>query len=122
MVERRKYPRVKKNLPLKISDDEYDILTETKNISGSGVYCSVNKPIPIMTKLNMVLLVPLKKNRNKGDVKKINCEGVVVRSEQMRDNGEHPYRVGIYFNDIKEKDRKALVSYINTAVKAGIRT
>ncbi|UCC95577.1 MAG: PilZ domain-containing protein [Candidatus Omnitrophota bacterium] len=113
MEERRKYPRITRTLPLKLSDSEFDVLTESKNISGCGVYCSVDKSIPIMTKLDIVLLVPIRKSRGRV-VKKINCCGVLVRSEYLKDNGKHSYTVGIYFNEISEKDRKVLLSYINS--------
>ena len=113
MKERRNSPRLKKNLPIKLSDSEFDVLTETKNISASGAYCPVSKPLAVMTKLNVVLLIPLKKNRGKV-IRKINCGGVVVRQEHVKDNGKYAYRVGIYFSDLKENDRKTLSSYIDS--------
>ena len=117
MKERRKSLRLDKNLSIKLSDTEFDVLTETKNISASGAYCPVSKPLALMTKLNVVLLVPLKTSRTK-IIKKINCCGVVVRQEQVQDNGKYAYRVGIYFSDLKENDRKALSSYINSFRKS----
>jgi c-di-GMP-binding flagellar brake protein YcgR len=99
-----------------LSDNEFDILTETRNISASGAYCPVNKPLIPMTKLNVVLLIPLKKSRGKV-IKKINCSGVVVRQEHIKDNGKYAYRVGIYFSDLKENDRKTLCSYITSCQK-----
>jgi c-di-GMP-binding flagellar brake protein YcgR len=116
MKERRKYPRIKGVIPLKLSDSKFDIVTETKNISGNGVYCSIDKPIQPMTKLSMVIFVPFEKNRNK-IVKKISCHGVVVRNEYVKDNGKHAYHVGIYFNEIKERDRKIILSYITRISK-----
>lgn len=116
MEERRKFPRIDKVLPLKLSESEFDILTETKNISASGAYCAVNKPLEIMTKLSIVLLIPFKKNNGKV-IKKVNCGGVVVRNESAQDNGKYPYRVGIYFNDINDHDRKLLRSYIKPFLK-----
>ncbi|MDD5584177.1 MAG: PilZ domain-containing protein [Candidatus Omnitrophica bacterium] len=119
MNDKRQYPRVEKSLSLKLSDIEFDIVTETKNISGSGVYCAVNKPLEPMTKLNIIILIPLKKNGGRAKtVKKIQCQGVVVRQESMHDNGKNSYHVGIYFSDIKEHDRKNLVAYINSHIKA----
>jgi hypothetical protein len=116
MIERRQYPRVLKAIPLKLSDAEFDVLTETKNISGSGVYCSIDKSLPVMSKLAIVLLVPIHKNKQKV-IKKITCQGIVVRKEYVKDNGKHSYHVGIFFNDITDKDRKILVSYINSSLK-----
>lgn len=112
MVERREHSRIKRVLPLKLSHLECDILTETKDISVRGAYCSVDKPLEVMTKVDIVLLLPIKKNKSK-TIRKINCGGVVVRKEYVKDNGKHPYHVGIYFNDITERDKKNLRSYIN---------
>jgi len=111
MKEQRKSPRISRNLSVKFSDSEFDILTETTNISASGAYCPVTKPLDPMTKLSLVILLPLKKNKT---VKKISCTGVIVRCESSDDNSKYPYRVGIYFSDLKDKDRKTLSSYINT--------
>ena len=112
--DRRKYPRLKFTLPIKISDTGgFDAVTETKNISGNGAYCALNKEIPLMTKLSIILLVPFRKNKRKL-LKKINCSGVVVRKDYTRNNGNHFYNVGIYFNEIKDTDRKIITSYVNS--------
>lgn len=112
MDDRRKHPRIVTSLPLKLTDSEFDILTETKNISANGVYCSVNKPIEPMTKLNIVILVPLKRNGKK-TVKKINCQGIVVRKEYIKTNGHHAYNIGVFFNDLGKTDAKTLTAYLH---------
>ncbi|MCM8824083.1 MAG: PilZ domain-containing protein [Candidatus Omnitrophica bacterium] len=114
--EKRLYPRFNFNLPIKLCDSEFDIVTETKNISGNGTYCSVDKDIPTMTKLKIILLVPFKKNGRK-ILKKINCEGVVVRKEYIKNNGKHFYNLGIFFNHIKETDRKIIISYVKSLMR-----
>ncbi len=116
MNEQRKFPRLEKTLPIKLFDNQFDLLTETKNISANGAYCRVNKPLKIMTKLNMVLLIPVKKSQQK-TIKKINCSGVVVRREPATDSRKYAYNVGIYFSDLKDRDRKALRLYIDSALK-----
>ena len=115
-MERRKYPRIEKTLSIKLSDREFDILTETKNISANGAYCSVSKPLDLMTKLNIVLLIPIRKSNNR-TIKKIICCGVVVRCEYITENGKYPYHIAIFFNDLKDSERKALRSYIDTILK-----
>jgi len=114
-IERRQHPRVNFNLPIKISDTSVDLVTETKNVSASGAYCVVNKPIDLMTKLEIIILIPLKKN-NKKNLKKITCGGVVVRQDYMKNNGTGKYSIGIYFNDIKETDRKLITSYVGSVL------
>jgi len=115
MSEKRSYPRIEGILPLKICASDCDLVTETKNISGNGAYCAVNKAIAPMTKLDIVLLVPLKADHK--SIKKINCKGVVVRSEHIQDDGKYSYCLGIYFSEIKETDRNCLISYINSLSK-----
>ncbi len=118
MDERRKSPRIDKALPLKLCHSEYDILTETKNISSSGAYFHSTKSLDLMTKLNVVLLIPFKKARAK-IIKRINCCGIVVRRDQAPyDNSKFPYRVAIYFSDLKDQDKKTLSYYVNTVLKS----
>lgn len=116
MNERRKSPRVNKILPVKLSDADFDILTETKNISASGAYCSVNRPLEPMTKLKAVLLITQRKNKLK-TVEKICCSAVVVRTEHSNDDPQYPYRIGIYFTNLKERDKKTLRAYVNSLLK-----
>ena len=112
--ERRKYPRLDNNIPLKIRSDEFDIVTETKNLSTSGVYCRINKYLEPMTKLKICLLLPLKRH-NKAATKKISCLGVIVRTESVP--SEECFNVAIYFSDIPQKDVNYLNDYINANLK-----
>ena len=109
--ERRQHPRVDRNVPLKISTVDVELVTETKNLSRTGAYCRVNKYIEPMTKLKIHLLLPIKKG-NKTTTKKITCHGVIVRTESITGNNE--FRVAIYFNDLPSRDADCITEYINT--------
>ena len=113
MSERRKDKRLDRVLPLKLSDPEFDVLTETRNISASGAYCLVDKALPLMTKLSIVILITNTKSKTK-EVKKICCQGVVVRQQTVVENNKECHYVGIFFSDITDKDRRCLVNYINS--------
>lgn len=116
MEERRKSPRVKKGLPIKLKqspDKDFDISTETKDISASGTYCFVNRPVETMTKLKITLLFSPQKLKPK-NIKKINCEGIVVRSEKSNENLQYPYRIAVFFSKIDSKDKKFLQQYVNS--------
>lgn len=116
--ERRGAPRVNKALPLKLCHDDYDILTETKNISASGAYFTSSQPLDLMTKLSVVLLIPFKKSKAK-IIQRINCCGVVVRQELAKENDSRfPYRIAMYFSDLKDQDKKILNSYVNAILKS----
>ena len=112
--ERRQHPRLEKNIPLKISSTDFDIVTETKNLSCRGAYCQVNRPLEMMTKLKIHILIPLMKN-NKVATKKITCEGVVVRAEPQPRQGY--YNTAIYFSDIQSKDAKIISEYVQSILK-----
>ena len=113
--DRRQHPRVDKNVPLKISTADVDLVTETKNLSRTGVYCRVNKYIEPMTKLKIHLLLPVKKG-TKTTTKKITCHGVIVRTEPLaKDNSE--FSVAIYFNDLAARDADCITEYIDKFLK-----
>jgi hypothetical protein len=108
--ERRQHPRVTNNVPLKLCSDEGDFVTESWNLSRSGIYCRVNQFIEPMTKLKINLLLPLKKSEDKIDTKKIACQGVVVRTEPIE--GSKDYNVAIFFNELHQKDADYISDYV----------
>jgi len=111
MQERRQSVRLTHNIPIKICQEEGDIVTETGNISRSGVYCRVNRYLEPMTKLKVHLLIPIRK-RGKDATKKISCQGVVVRTEPVL--GSEDYYVAIFFNEIAQKEAQCLSDYIHS--------
>jgi len=112
--ERRRSPRVDNNIPLKISSEEFDIVTESKNLSCSGAHCLVDKFLEPMTKLKIQLLLPVKQ-KNKTTMKKISCLGVVVRSAPCA--SKKGFSTAVYFNDIKEKDKKLISQHVEIVLK-----
>jgi len=116
MKENRQCPRVEKILPIKLSVSDFDILTETTNISASGTYFPIGKPLELMTKLRVVLLIPITKNKTKV-IKKINCTGVIVRCEIAGKSKKHPYQAALYFSDLSDRDRKILHIFVNPFLK-----
>lgn len=112
--ERRRYPRITKELPLKIKTDNYDLVTQTKNISCIGAYCFVNKYIPPMTKISVVIVLSLKsKSKAKTTTKKVQCKGVVVRTEENPPQG---YNIAIYFNEISQREKNKVAKYVNQQI------
>lgn len=112
-TERRSHPRTKTSLPLKISQKGLDVITETRNISRSGVYCRVNKPLPLMSKIGLTLLLPIQ-NKKRVNTEKIKCKGVVVRSEpEILKEADTAYQnVAIFFTDLTKKNRTKITQYV----------
>ncbi|MCR4337475.1 MAG: PilZ domain-containing protein [Candidatus Omnitrophica bacterium] len=111
--ERRRSPRVQGSVPLKVGGEDFDLVSETKNLSSSGVYCRVNRVIDLMSKIRVQFLLPFKQ-KGKVTTKKLSCDGVVVRVEQ--DGKQQAFNVAIYFTDISKKDKILLEEYIQSAI------
>lgn len=112
-TERRKHPRSGQILPLKISKKGLDVITETRNVSCSGVYCQVSKPLPLMSKVGITLLLPMHLG-NKTSTEKIKCSGVVVRSEPaIVEQAEVAYqKIAVFFTEISKKDKNKITQYV----------
>ena len=114
MQERRKYHRLDTCLPLKLFCDDVDFITDTINISSGGVYCRINKYMPLMTKLRIIMFVP----SSRGKSHKIECEGIVVRTEPEHPSGDvKDYNVAIFFSRMKKTDRARVADYIKKKVQ-----
>ena len=113
--ERRKHPRLEKNVPVKLCSDDFDVVTETRNISGNGAYCRVNRYFEPMAKLQIHLLLTFKKN-GRAVTKKVSCQGIVVRVE-AQPGGEY-FNIAIYFNEINKRDAKYLEEYVSSSLIA----
>jgi c-di-GMP-binding flagellar brake protein YcgR len=108
-LERRRYPRIEKKLPLNVAANGYDFATVTQNISCIGAYCHVDKYIPPFTKIAIKMALPII-NIDKPDASNIECKGVVVRTEDVKGGG---FNIAIFFNAIENSQRKKISRYIN---------
>ena len=112
--DRRKHPRLASNVPVKISQEDGDVVTETANISSSGAYCRVERYIEPMSKMKICLLIPIKKGM-KNSTKKINCEGVVVRADTVP--GQSYFNIAIFFSDISRRDADTIADYVSSCLE-----
>lgn len=112
--EKRRHLRLERNIPVKISSDHGDILTETKNLSCFGAFCRVSQRLEPMTKLKIHLLLPLQEN-DKVRSKKITCRGVVVRVQAAQE--ENYYDTAIFFSDIAPKDSRTINEFIESVME-----
>jgi c-di-GMP-binding flagellar brake protein YcgR len=107
--ERRRYPRLETELPLKIAADGYAFNTNTENISCVGAYCHLDKYIPPFTKIAVKIDLPVAGNERLKN-NNIECKGVVVRSEDDEIGG---FNIAIFFNEIKNSQRQKISQYIS---------
>jgi len=115
-AEKRKYPRLQDaNVSLKVKSEKSNVITESLNISASGVYCKVQEEIPLMSRIKIILILPklqIKESPAPKNVK-IETDGVVVREHPVIIDGkiEH-YDVAIFFDNISARDRELIKEYI----------
>jgi PilZ domain. len=110
--ERRKFQRVKdEGLSLKLRLDDFDSITHTMNISPSGVYCKLEKEIPVMSRVKLMLMIP--DPAKEGALKNLEVGGIVVRQHPVTIDGviKH-YDAAIFFEDLSEEDKGIIVDYI----------
>ncbi len=114
-MERRKYPRLDKNLPIKAFGETFDFFTETMNIGAGGVLCYLEKPIPVATKLKITLVLPATKKEKE---MRIDCDGMVVRvQENLKISGKNRYYIAIMFSDIKPEDREKIARFVSEQLR-----
>jgi c-di-GMP-binding flagellar brake protein YcgR len=112
-VDRRKAVRIPAKLAMEIRIGEIDTAkVESINVSANGVYFTSDKYIPELTKLDITLDLPAKKDQ-KARGKSVVCTGVVVRTEPPQEQpGVDTYEIACYFTSIDGSDKETLESYI----------
>ncbi len=111
--ERRKYPRIKdENISIKLCSEGFTTITQSLDVSASGIYCKVKEHIPVMTRVQLKLSLPGKTKKSPSET--MDIDGVIVREHPVIKNGkvEH-YDLAIFFNTLLPKERRKIVQYID---------
>ena len=109
--ERRKYPRIAESVLCRVSAEGQTWSAHTRNISCGGALCSLPKPIPLMTKLDIHFELPPFSEGSPGET--IHCVGVVVRqSLKPESGGAASYATAIYFSELKPEDRRRIAEFV----------
>lgn len=116
-LERRLYPRIRHTVPIRVAVDGYDFMTSTEDISCVGTYCHVKKYVPPFTRVLVRLTLPVMMDE-KSTYFDVACKGVIVRAEDDETGGG--FNIAIFFNDIKDRERKKIAQYINQFLPDGL--
>ena len=110
-VESRKHPRFVVVLPLEIISPDFHLETKTKNISCAGLFCEVDRYIPVDTEIEVTMKLSLTVDGRK--IKKtVNCPASVVRIDPPHKYKNGNYNIGIAFLEIEDNDKVFLLKYI----------
>ena len=112
-TERRRAPRIAdEGLSLEVKGGDFDIMTHTLNVSASGIYCKVEKEIPLMSRLQLMLMMPDPAKDDKSSVG-VEVDGVVVRQHPVIIDGHvKHYDIAIFFENLSPKHREMISDYI----------
>lgn len=105
--ERRISARLADSFEFNIGYDGYDITASVINISASGLLCRTSREVPVMSKIEMALVLPTRVAPARSETVKIS--GVVVRNEK----DERGYRTAIFFLEMSPVHRKKLEVYLS---------
>ena len=104
-TERRRHPRVKADLGLRVGTPGREAAARVHDVSPSGIRCLTDEGLPVMTQVRVHLEIP-----TRNGARTIACTGVVVRSErQSRDTG---HETAIFFTEVAEADRSELEAFV----------
>ena len=111
--ERRKAPRIDdEELSLELHAGNFDAIAHTLNISASGLYCKVDREMPLMSRVKLMLMIPDQSDAAK-EVRNVEVEGVVVRAHPVIVDGQiKHYDIAIFFDSLLPKARELILGYI----------
>ncbi len=109
-IERRKHARApaRAGLSLRTGESPCQVL----DISCAGIRYITAEPPPLMSRVDIVLQVPLHPGPET-DVHEVLAEGAVVRTETYADAVDSK-EVAIFFTELEERDRIAIEAYVRS--------
>ena len=117
-AERRSFPRLRdEGLSLKLNAGDFDTVTHTLDISASGIYCKIDREIPLMSRVRIRMMVPDSVKSDRG-TRELDVDGVIVREHPVIIDGvvKH-YDAAIFFDNLSEKDQEIIKNYISAKKK-----
>jgi hypothetical protein len=123
--ERRIHPRYDSEFAVQLSVREGDqpqgtLVSQSRNLSLGGIYCRLGRFIPVLTKLQLTLLLPFR-GKKKGEVKTqmLRIEGVVVRTTPEKETPmAGDYEIACAFLGLDDETKKVLARYIRDQLES----
>ncbi len=114
-AERRVAPRAEARLSMRVEGnhdgDAARVVTESQNISASGVYCTSSHYLAPLSKVDLTIVLPrLPGGRSTEEV--IKCEGIVVRCDALTRRSERAWQLACAFSDLDARRRAMLETFV----------
>lgn len=114
-IERRRKPRADARLSMRVEGlhegQDAQIVTETQNISASGVYCTSSHFLAPPSRVALTIVLP-KLPGGRGAKELIKCDGIVVRCEPMPKRSERRWELACTFSGLDERRRSMIEEFV----------
>jgi len=118
MRERRQVPRIAERVALAITDAGTELTTESHNLSTAGVYCTLDRFLAPMSKVQLQFELP-----NGARISKVRCTGVVVRVEPVIANADRGrFNTAIFFTELSDRNRSTISRFVRQRISAASST
>lgn len=95
------------------------IHTTTDDISSSAFRCVSDQPLAVFTRVDVAIKLPAEESAGSLALSRVECEGVVVRQEEVRKaDGEVIFLVAIFLDHTTVEQRKALDQLVERSLMA----
>jgi hypothetical protein len=89
------------------------IVTESQNISSSGVYCHASHYLAPLSKVQITIILPRVPGGETNGQELLKCDGIVVRCDQRKaDHSDTPYELACMFTGLDPTMRKRLEEFV----------
>jgi len=89
------------------------IVTESQNISSSGVYCHASHYLAPLSKVQLTIILPRVPGGPANVQELMKCDGIVVRCEQRSgDRNGTPYELACMFTALDPSSRRRLEEFV----------
>lgn len=115
-AERRKDPRADARLSMRVEGapdgDTAHIVTESQNISASGIYCYSSHYLAPLSKVDLTIVLPNLPG-GQGVQELIKCEGIVVRCEgTTHREQEEQFELACMFSELDDERRVRIEEFV----------
>ena len=110
--ERRRWVRAAGDLSISVALADGKSEARVRDVSRAGVCFFLDRPIPLMTVLELSMSL-----RVKDGVRKIGGFGAVVRCDKIAKAVDH-YEIAVFLHEMAEADRNAIEEYVTAWQRA----
>jgi len=109
--DRRGHPRTQLTIPVHVRSGESVRDCISTNVSRSGVCCLMTEPIPLFTRVRVALCAPGSNAKTEAGAG-MECDGIVVRQEEVETPQGDLFETAIFFQDPPQGIGEFLTSYV----------